>query len=205
LRSVPFGPTPPAPDPLAPLLKGAAAGDREDGDRLLAAVAPAVVAVTRVLLGAGHPELEDVAQESLAAIHQATARFRGESSFLHYARRIAVRTALARRRAAPPDQPTDPATFEDREGEGTLDADAMARRRRTEALGGLLDELPEGQAETLALRVVLGHSLDEVAAATGVPVNTVRSRIRLAKEHLRSRIAGDPALAALFDVAEGER
>jgi RNA polymerase sigma-70 factor (ECF subfamily) len=42
---------------------------------------------------------------------------------------------------------------------------------------------------------VLGWSLEEVASATGVPVNTVRSRVRLAKEALRRRIEALPHLA----------
>jgi RNA polymerase sigma-70 factor (ECF subfamily) len=36
--------------------------------------------------------------------------------------------------------------------------------------------------------------MQEVADATGAPVNTVRSRLRLAKEALRRRIEEDPAL-----------
>jgi RNA polymerase sigma-70 factor (ECF subfamily) len=42
--------------------------------------------------------------------------------------------------------------------------------------------------------VVLGWTLEEVALATGAPVNTVRSRVRLAKEALRRRIEANPRL-----------
>ena len=58
----------------------------------------------------------------------------------------------------------------------------------------LLARLPEEQAETLALRVVLGWSLDEIASATGAPTNTVRSRMRLAKDALRKSIEKSPGL-----------
>ena len=58
----------------------------------------------------------------------------------------------------------------------------------------LLADLPEEQAEALALRVVLGWSLEEVARAYGIPTNTVRSRVRLAKEALRRRIEATPGL-----------
>ena len=68
-------------------------------------------------------------------------------------------------------------------------------RRRTELLRGLLETLPPDQAETLSLRTILGYSLEEIAEATGVPQNTVRSRLRLAKEALRARIEANPALA----------
>jgi RNA polymerase sigma-70 factor (ECF subfamily) len=63
-----------------------------------------------------------------------------------------------------------------------------------ELLRDLLGELPREQMETLALRTLLGCSLEETALSTGVPVNTVRSRVRLAKERLRHRIEADPGL-----------
>ena len=50
------------------------------------------------------------------------------------------------------------------------------------------------------MRIVLGCSLEEVAAQSGVPLNTVRSRIRLAKERLKGRIEADPALLDALDV-----
>ena len=51
---------------------------------------------------------------------------------------------------------------------------------------------------------MLGWSLKEIAAATDTPLNTVRSRMRLAKEALRKRVATDPALAAALDRDAGE-
>ncbi len=65
-------------------------------------------------------------------------------------------------------------------------------------LRALLDELPVVQAETFALRVALGYSMQEVADATSAPVNTVRSRLRLAKEALRHRIEQDATLTELL-------
>ncbi len=147
-------------------------------------------------------DLEDAAQEAMIAIADSVRRFRGESSFLHYARRIAVRTAFTLRRtrqeasrklaaaaAAPPEAPP------------SADAPPSAeleREQRLEAFRRLLDQLPEGQAESLTYRVLLDYPLPVIARETGVPVNTVRSRIRLARDHLRERILADPALAELL-------
>ena len=58
----------------------------------------------------------------------------------------------------------------------------------------LLDDLPPEQAEALALRTMLGWSLEEIARASAAPVNTVRSRLRLAKESLRRKIEASPGL-----------
>jgi RNA polymerase sigma-70 factor (ECF subfamily) len=70
----------------------------------------------------------------------------------------------------------------------------VAEQRRKAKVRDLLDELPAEQAEALALRFMLGFSLEEVAESSGVPVNTVRSRVRLAKEALLKRLALEPAL-----------
>ena len=71
----------------------------------------------------------------------------------------------------------------------TDDAEAGVRRA---LLRQLLGEIPVEQAEALAMRVVLGWSLDEIASQAGVPLNTVRSRLRLAKEALRRKIEAAP-------------
>jgi RNA polymerase sigma-70 factor (ECF subfamily) len=47
--------------------------------------------------------------------------------------------------------------------------------------------------------MALGHSIEEIAVITNAPVNTVRSRLRLAKEALRSRVEADPRWAELWD------
>jgi RNA polymerase sigma factor (sigma-70 family) len=183
-------------DPLADLVRAAASGEREALMRLLSLVAPPVTATIRVLLGPRHPELEDAVQEALLAISVSLERFRGESTFLHYARRIAVRTALALRRARDDRarqlaEARAVAPLELARAEPT----GLEREQRLALFRKLLDELPDGQAESLAYRVLLEYPLPQIARETGVPINTVRSRVRLARNHLRDRILGDPALA----------
>ena len=196
-------------DPVAPatgrLERLAQAAQRRDPTalrELLHAVAPQVLGAARAILGAGAADLEDVAQESMIAFFHALPAFRGESSVGHYACRIAARIAIAaRRRERQANQRLDemgrvsapPGALM-----SSLDADALAARRR-ELLRSLLADIPEEQAESLALRVVMGYSMQEVADATGVPLNTVRSRLRLAKEALRKRIEADAGAAEILE------
>ena len=187
-----------AADPLAPWLAAAAAGDDAAVHAVLAGVAPAVAGVVRLMFGSRTAEAEDAVQESLLAVHAAIGRFRGDCPFAGYARRIAARVAVAARRRGSPE------SLDELGAELAAAAPAhderIMRERRLQALRALLDELPPGQAESLGMRVVLGCSLPEVAQATGVPVNTVRSRIRLAREHIKGRIQSDPRLAAVFEL-----
>src|SRR5258708_31173394 len=135
------------------------------------------------------------------ALRDALRIFRRESSVVQYAKQGAVRTALAaRRRWRSREQRLQEFRRESETDDSTLTDDPLVRARRTAAFRALLDDLPDAQAETFALRVVLDYTLPQVASATGVPINTVRSRVRLAKEKLKRRIETDPAL---YDILRG--
>ncbi len=135
----------------------------------------------------------------MIALLRALPAFRGECHPAGYASRITLRVALRVRRGHKRDL-TRREQFtrlnESDESAGFTSEDALAGRRR-ELLRELLQDLPEEQAEALALRVVMGWTLEEVSRATGAPINTVRSRVRLAKEALRRRIETAPELGEL--------
>jgi RNA polymerase sigma factor (sigma-70 family) len=65
-----------------------------------------------------------------------------------------------------------------------------ARRVLLDELEQALDELPEEQREVFVAHEVEGRSFKEMAAATGVNVNTLLSRKRYAVLHLRERLKG---------------
>jgi RNA polymerase sigma-70 factor, ECF subfamily len=55
-------------------------------------------------------------------------------------------------------------------------------------LQSTLSELPDEQREAVIMRIWSGLTLEEVAMATGVPLNTAASRYRYALEKLRERL-----------------
>jgi RNA polymerase sigma-70 factor (ECF subfamily) len=185
-------PTQPEDSPAMSLALTARAGDARAMARLLEIVGPRIHRVVRVVLGPSHPETEDVTQLALIGFTQAMAAFRGDCEPAHYASRIAVRTAVhARRRFR-----SLRARFDDISDVEAIDHttpyDDAAAEHRKGLLRDLLAEIPAEQAEALALKVALGWSLEEIAAGSDVPVNTIRSRLRLAKEALRRKIEADP-------------
>jgi RNA polymerase sigma-70 factor (ECF subfamily) len=186
---------------LMGLAKAAAQGDTGATTHLLRRLAPEMARVVRGVMGPYAADTDDATQQALVALIHALPAFRGECAPAGYACRIAFRTALSvrknvqrRRRFADPG----------------IDADAFpstespsAQREaghRMQLLRTLLDELPTEQAEAICLRTVLGWSLEEIATASGAPLNTVRSRLRLAKEALRAKISADPSLASELGV-----
>ncbi|UJR85410.1 Hypothetical protein I5071_74900 [Sandaracinus amylolyticus] len=184
-------------DPSTVLAFAAMAGDSDALEALLRDLAPTLLAVVRAVLGVGHPDRDDALQESMMAVVDALPAFEGRSSITRYASRIALRLCLERRKRAQRYR-QQVALVEEIDALAAIGEDDGEASRRREALRGLLEQLPEVQAETLALRVCLGFSLEEVAEVTGAPLNTVRSRVRLARESLRHRIESDPALAELL-------
>jgi RNA polymerase sigma-70 factor (ECF subfamily) len=201
--SVPPPASEPTPrDAALELARCASRGDARATRRLLELVAPRVVRAARAVMGAAHPDFEDAVQLALIGFIQALPSFRGDCEPAQFAARIAVRTAGATRRRSRARTSSRDTSVELDAIEGSPLEIAGARRRAV--IRGLLDELPEEQAEALALRVVLGWSLKEIADTTATPLNTVRSRLRLAKEALRKRISDDPQLADELDTMETE-
>ena len=184
------------------LARSAAEGDARATRSLLSSIAPRVTAVVKVVLGYGHPDIDDVVQQSLIGFVQALPSFRGECQPPRFAARIAVRAAMAARKRSRQrrERHDDYVDLETMAATTSSPSRMALASRRTTLLRELLCQIPEEQAETLALRVVLGWTLEEIAQATGVPQNTVRSRVRLAKEALRRRIEADPVLRETLEV-----
>jgi len=195
----PRGPRGPAPaDPHASFARRAAQGDAAATRALMREVLPAMLRVVRQVLGSRHPDAEDVLQEAAFGMVEALAGFREECTVRHFACRVALLTALnARRRFLLRERLTPSASPEEVEevsGGSPSAPDQLAARRRAVVLE-LLNELPQPQAEALAMHCVLGYTVAETAQATGVPPNTVRSRLVSAKALLRGVLAQDAELA----------
>ncbi len=190
-------------DPLGPVAAAALEGDREAQRTLMATLAPHLLRAVRGVLGPLHPDVQDVLQDAMTAVHRALPNFRGQSRVVHFASRVAVQTALSARRShgyrsrhtpiASPEEIADLA----RDNHSPADAHAAAERLR--AFRALLEELPEPQAEALVLHFVLGYSIGETASAQRVPLNTARSRLRNGLARLRDRLQGDPNLRAVLE------
>jgi len=191
-----------APTSTMELARTAAAGDGAATGKLLRALAPRIARVVRAVLGAGHADVDDAIQQALIGFVQALPAFRGDCDPLGYASIIAVRAAVAARKRSRTDQSRrdDGADADAMPGHRPSPGDEAAAQKRKGILRELLSELPVEQGEALAMRVVLGWSLEEIAAQSGAPLNTVRSRLRLAKEGMKKRIQSEPGLVEALDI-----
>jgi RNA polymerase sigma-70 factor, ECF subfamily len=145
-------------------------------------------------------DVEDALQDTLLAVSHSLESFRHESSIMTFALKIAERRGRAhrRRRGLREIIHTEVTRLEEPlfEPSPVPHDEAVANARRSQ-LSPLLEALPRAQSEALALRAA-GFSLPEIAERSGVPLNTVRTRLRLAQRALRRLIDGDHALAELL-------
>ncbi len=190
----------------AEVVPEAARGSAEATRTLLRAVAPRVLGAVRRVLGFGPlaADAEDVTQETLLALVKALPTLREPNRVVAFASRSAVRNALRHRRRA--ENLVKTVTIDHAEAltDSGRDPDArLVARQRSSLLLSLLDELPDAQSEALALRVCLGHTLEEVADIMQCPVNTVRSRVRLGREALASKLEKRAAARDLLEVDGG--
>jgi RNA polymerase sigma-70 factor (ECF subfamily) len=174
------------------LVEAAIAGDPAALRGLLEKLGPSVARVVRAVLGPFDMGLEDAVQEALLAFIHALPNFRRDCSVRRFINRIAARTALSARRRKRAERTRETLSVR-RDGTLHPGKEEVEWRRRA-FVRKMFDELPDAQADVLALRFLLGYSLEETAEAVGAPVNTVRSRIRLAKEAMREHLARDPSL-----------
>jgi RNA polymerase sigma factor (sigma-70 family) len=195
-------------DELAGLVGAIKRGEAEALRTFLSAIVPQLVRVVRSVLGPEHPDLEDVAYEAAYAVVEGLPSFRGEGTVLHFACRVTVLSAMnVRRRDAAQKRALVrvPTELDEVELEGPNPEESAQAASLAPIVRELLATLPDALAEALALHVVLGYTVVEIAQAASLPVETVRSRLRLAKQALRKRVLNNPKLReAVDDSAEAE-
>jgi RNA polymerase sigma factor (sigma-70 family) len=190
----PQAPSPGRTDELGQLRTAAVSGDKRALRTLLLQITPPVLHVVRRVLGPDHIDVEDVAQESVCHFVERLADFRGECTTLHFACRIGVFTAMNARRRAHSKLRAGFETDEGLECSGPSPEEQAAQDKLAVEVRALVDRLPEALASSFLLHVVLGYTTGEVAEAEGIPLETAKSRLRLARQALRRRLMANAAL-----------
>ncbi len=137
-------------------------------------------------LGVPPNHIEDVVQEVFLILHRKRDDFRHDSSVRTWIHGIAIRVArhhrtrLLRREM----DPLPPQTSAE---SPSLDS-TVESRAQLERLDVLLGELSQEQREVFVLVEVGGLSAREVAQVVGTKLNTVYSRLRLARDRMKASL-----------------
>ena len=133
--------------------------------------------------GASEVLAEEVTQEVMATVWQKAhmfdpARASVATWIFTIARNRKIDALRKQKRPEPEDLPWGPEAEPDQ-------ADVLSLQEETERLGQALAQLPEKQRDLIERAYFGDLSHSEIAEATGLPLGTIKSRIRLALERLR--------------------
>lgn len=150
-----------------------------------------------VRLAGNHDDAEDLAQEAIVEAFRAFDRYQPGTYFDRWLYRIMTRTHIdrVRRRQRRPEISLDAPVNHEGDPLMTLVGDSRDDPQHQMELTDLdgtiqaaLDALPEEFRTAIILADIEGLSYDEVAAAAGCPVGTVRSRLHRARDMLRKAL-----------------
>jgi RNA polymerase sigma-70 factor, ECF subfamily len=136
---------------------------------------------------------EDVTQEAFISLWRSGARFdstRGSvrSWMLSIVRNRAIDFLRSKAGKAPKLTFDDDSILEQRPSEELTDDEAMRRETASEVRGAL-GQLPGDQSKVIELAYFGGFSHSEIARMLGVPLGTVKGRMRLGLEKIRGELA----------------
>jgi RNA polymerase sigma-70 factor, ECF subfamily len=148
--------------------------------------------VWRTLRRAGVPmtHVDDAAQEVFLAVHRAIGSWEGRATLRTWIYRVARNAGLnyARSLRRRPDGPPTERADELPTGRSNPEVETAQNEALTELMA-LLDAIDEPKREVLVLVELEGFSAPEIAELLEIPLNTVYSRLRLARADLERAIA----------------
>lgn len=177
---------------VAPTPSPSEAAARRDAVKAIAAQVYRVVAA---VLGPASADVGDASQEAFMRVYKAIPTFRADplkpSGARAWVNQIALNAALDRLKSqrseigSRDDTPIEGVSIDDPEG-------ALDRKRLVRLLFETLDER---ERAVLVLKYWSGETDDEISATLGLPLGTVKSRLRYAAEKLRRGLT-EPATIA---------
>jgi len=172
--------------PESDLIKNAAKGDHAAFRELVRRHESTVANTVFGMLGRSE-EAEDIGQETMVRLYRSLDRFRGEASVKTYITRIAINLCLdalrRRKRRSWQFWRSDDDEIDIADPRDTHE-DAERRQGIARALNTLTPEF----RSVVIMRLVHGHSTDDVADILQIPTGTVLSRLARAKKQLAKEL-----------------
>jgi RNA polymerase sigma-70 factor, ECF subfamily len=179
------------------LMERVARGDLRAQHQLVVQLRPRVIRMARHM-SPRVDEVEGLTQDVLVQVLRSADSFRAEGCVEAWADRIAARTMLKRLRR----ERRQPQTVEIPElpdhGAG-VDDEYLGSLRR-ECVRDLLAQLPADQRLAVVLKLVLGHTVDEVAEMMARSAWSVRYLLRQGRARMRQLALADARVGELFDL-----
>lgn len=171
------------------LVRRSAAGDRRAFEALVGRHEAALYRFTVRVCG-GEREAEDALQDGLLAAWRGCASFRGESAARTWLYQIVVNACRRRhrRRAGEPERTDGDEAAAALPDGASGPEDRIGARQVGRAIDGALAEMTPESREVLLLRDVEGLSGEDTAAALGIGLAAMKSRLHRARLELKERV-----------------
>jgi RNA polymerase sigma-70 factor (ECF subfamily) len=178
-------------DPLAEVVQWVARGDKEAFAQVYDALAPKVLGLARAVVR-NHAMAEEVAQEVLLEVWRQAARYDPRAgSVSTWAMTIAHRRAVDRVRSVrAAEDREDRVASSDVQRSYDEVSEQVEQREDESRVRRAMASLTELQRETVVLAYWGGHTSAEISRRLGVPVPTVKTRLRDGLIRLRSGLEG---------------
>jgi RNA polymerase sigma-70 factor (ECF subfamily) len=141
-------------------------------------------------LGFDESDVEDGVQDVFVVIHARLTTFEHRAQLTTWIYGICINVAQARHRRAHRrrELPTDPQAMPDSETQQTHADEAYRRREAERLLDAILDTLSIEQRAVFTLFELDGRSCEEIAQLCAIPIGTVYSRLRLARDAFKRTV-----------------
>lgn len=152
---------------------------------------------TIILKVVGNKEdAEEVTQDVFISVYKNLKRFGFRSSFKTWLYRIAVNRAINMFNKRKKERPRkvlfdENIDYAREENDTKTDID---KKHDEKVLEAILEELPPDQKACLVLKEIEGMKYEEIAQTLNINLNTVRSRLKRAREKLISSVRGREAI-----------
>ncbi len=168
------------------IIEMAALGDESAFEEIYKAFSSAVYTIALHITRNRH-DAEEVTQDVFVKIYRGLKNFRFSSSFGTWIYRIAVNAAInmhrsRSRRTELTEQVKDVSMLPD--ATGTITKDVIDKQDAKMKLAVMLENLSAEQRSCIVLREIEGLNYKEMSDVLGIPLNTVRSRLKRAREAL---------------------
>ena len=138
-------------------------------------------------LGVHEAAIEDAVHDAFLVVHRQLPRFEGRSTLKTWLYGIALRVARDYRRRDRRKGGLQ-ALNDDISAEGRTPEEASADHEAVRLLDRVLSELDEDKREAYVLAEIEGMNVPEIAELVGVNLNTLYSRLRIARTHVETRL-----------------
>lgn len=172
---------------LTVLVSQARSGNKEAFGKLVEHYQRRIFAVAYGVVG-NRQDAEDLTQEAFIKAYSAINSLKTDQSFYSWLLRITVNTGINYKKKLSEKSPIPLEQVDELIFPGESPEELAERQDSLQYITDLVAGLPPDHRAVLVLREIEGLSYDEIALAIDIPLGTVKSRLKYARDKLRQAI-----------------